>query len=298
MRIATFPVADAVKRQLVPPVAAAVVASAVAAVVAGHLAPIVRESLMVSLVYALPIHVLVTATQPAVSRIIKPGLTQDAALVGVAMGSSLAGCLVGGATLVLVGLAPRATYWSNYAFMARATMLLAAASMIAARAYGRVAVELRETKVRLRAQELSAAALASLEPVPSHQAAEPSAAPPDAARLTSRIGGRVAFVALADITHVYAEHKLTWAVARGKPYCLDEPLTGLEARLSAQGFVRIHRRALAQVRWIDEVRVGARGRLTVRLRDDRGTELPVSRARAALVRARLGVSPPSRSSSN
>ena len=166
--------------------------------------------------------------------------------------------------------------------------------MVAARVYGRVAVELHETKIRLREQEIRAAALASLEPVASDPHAEPNAGPRDAARLTSRIGGRIAFVALADITHVYAEHKLTWAVARGKPYCLDEPLTALEARLAAQGFVRIHRRALAQVRWIDEVRVGARGRLTIRLRDDRGTELPVSRARAAVVRARLGVSPPSR----
>jgi two-component system LytT family response regulator len=107
-------------------------------------------------------------------------------------------------------------------------------------------------------------------------------------RLASRLGQRICFLELANVTHVYAENKLTYAVTEGRPYSIDAPLTELEKRLDPKRFIRIHRAALVNVRWVSEVHAGLGGTLVLQLRDGTRTRLAVARSRAAEVKARLG----------
>jgi len=54
-------------------------------------------------------------------------------------------------------------------------------------------------------------------------------------------------------THFYAEEKLTYAVADGKAYCVDQSIAELEKRLDPGEFFRLHRSTLVNVAWIREV---------------------------------------------
>lgn len=108
------------------------------------------------------------------------------------------------------------------------------------------------------------------------------------ARLASRVGDRVHFVEVDRVSHFYASDKLTYASADGKSFVVDQTIAQLEATLDPSRFVRVHRSALVNVEFVDEVHAGFAGRLTVRLKDARRTELKVARDRARAFRERLG----------
>lgn len=101
------------------------------------------------------------------------------------------------------------------------------------------------------------------------------------------LGERLWFVDLADVTHFYAEDKLTYAATLQRAYCVDETLTELEQRLDPAVFVRIHRATLVNARWIADMSALPGGGLQVRLRDARQTGLTVSRDRAREFRRRM-----------
>jgi two-component system LytT family response regulator len=107
-------------------------------------------------------------------------------------------------------------------------------------------------------------------------------------RLASRLGDRICFVDLARISHIYADHKLTYAAADGKSYCLDGTLAALERRLDPRRFIRIHRGALVNTRWIQALHPDS-GQLVLELRDQSRTRLVVSKGRVANVKAQLGL---------
>jgi two-component system LytT family response regulator len=107
------------------------------------------------------------------------------------------------------------------------------------------------------------------------------------ARVASRIGDRVEFVDIADVTHFYAKDKLTFAVTPAKHHAIDLSIADLETRLPPQRWVRIHRATLLNIDAVKELYTWFGGKLVVRLKD--GTELQVARDRAADVRARLGL---------
>jgi two-component system LytT family response regulator len=106
------------------------------------------------------------------------------------------------------------------------------------------------------------------------------------ARLTSRVGGRVRLVDVAEVSHAYAEDKLTYAVAGGEPFVVDHTIRELEARLDPARFVRIHRATLVNLDHVAELYFGAGG-VWVRLRGPPPAELPVARDRVAALRERL-----------
>ncbi len=107
-------------------------------------------------------------------------------------------------------------------------------------------------------------------------------------RIASRLGNRLWFLDLAQVTHFYAEDKLTYAVWEGKAYCVDYAITDLEKKLDPKKFVRIHRSTVVNVDWIKEVASLPGGTLNVRLKDGRGTDLAVARDRAREFKARVG----------
>jgi len=107
-------------------------------------------------------------------------------------------------------------------------------------------------------------------------------------RIASRLGDRLWFLDLKQVTHFYAEDKLTFAVSEGKDYCVDYPIIELEKKLDPKKFLRIHRSTVVNVDWIREVASLPGGALNVRLKDSKGTELIVARDRARDFKARVG----------
>jgi len=100
-------------------------------------------------------------------------------------------------------------------------------------------------------------------------------------RIASRLGDRLRFIDVAQTSHFFAQDKLTYAVAEGKPHSVDYTIAELEKKLDPKKFIRIHRGTLVNVDWIKEVISAPGGSLTVILKDAHQTALPVARDRAA-----------------
>jgi two-component system, LytTR family, response regulator len=108
------------------------------------------------------------------------------------------------------------------------------------------------------------------------------------ARVASRVGDRVEFVEVAQVTHFYAKDKLTFAVTAAKHHALDLSIAELEQKLSPERWLRIHRSTLLNVDAVKELHAWFGGKLLVKLKDGQ-TELQVARERAAEVKAKLGI---------
>jgi two-component system LytT family response regulator len=107
-------------------------------------------------------------------------------------------------------------------------------------------------------------------------------------RIASRLGDRIWFLDLNDVTHFFAEDKLTYAVSDGKTYCVDHAIADLEAKLDPKKFFRIHRSTVVNLAWIKEVASLPGGMLSVRLKDTNRTDLTVARDRAREFKMRVG----------
>ena len=114
------------------------------------------------------------------------------------------------------------------------------------------------------------------------------AAPKYPERIASRLGDRIWFLDLSDITHFYAEDKLTYAVSDDKVYCVDHAIADLEKELDPRNFFRIHRSTVVNLAWIREVASLPGGMLNIRLKDTKGTDLTVARDRAREFKMRAG----------
>ena len=107
--------------------------------------------------------------------------------------------------------------------------------------------------------------------------------------LASRVGDRVQLVPVDEVSHVFARDRGTYAVTAGREHLLDVTLADLERKLDPARFLRIHRATLVNVRWIGELHSDIGGRLLLRLKDERRTDLVVSRDRVRAVKERLGL---------
>jgi two-component system LytT family response regulator len=108
-------------------------------------------------------------------------------------------------------------------------------------------------------------------------------------RVASRVGERVSFLPLEDVTHFIAQDKLTFAVANGRRHCVDQTIADLERRLDPARFLRIHRSALVNVDWIHEVNSWFAGKVVLTLKDAQHTQLTVARDRVRTLKDRLGM---------
>lgn len=108
-------------------------------------------------------------------------------------------------------------------------------------------------------------------------------------RIPIRVEERTRFLELARITHFFARDRLTYAVADNKTYCIDWTIAELEERLGGAKFVRVHRGALLNLDWLEEVIPWFTGRLIVRLKDEKHTELTVARDRVRALKERLNL---------
>lgn len=107
-------------------------------------------------------------------------------------------------------------------------------------------------------------------------------------RIASRRGDHIRFIDISRITHFYSQDKLTYAATLDECYVVDRSVGELEEELDPARFVRIHRAVLLNADFIDEIHAWFGGRLLVRLKDGKRTELTVARERVKALRERLG----------
>lgn len=107
--------------------------------------------------------------------------------------------------------------------------------------------------------------------------------------LASRVGDRIRLLPIDQVTHVIARDRATYAVTAGVEHMLDATIVEIEARLDPARFLRIHRATLVNLAWVGELHVELGGRLLVRLKDERRTELTVARDRVRVLKERLGL---------
>lgn len=107
--------------------------------------------------------------------------------------------------------------------------------------------------------------------------------------LASKTGNRVKVIDLRQVTHIFAHEKLTFAATLDRSYVIDRTIVELEGKLDPARFVRISRRAILNLDYVLELHAGFAGRMSVILKDAAKTELLASRARARLLKARLGL---------
>jgi two-component system LytT family response regulator len=107
-------------------------------------------------------------------------------------------------------------------------------------------------------------------------------------RIASRIGERVRLIELSQITHFFAQEKLTYAATADGNHTVDRTVAELEQEFDPSRFVRIHRAILLNTDFIDEIHSWFGGRLQVRLKDNKRTELTVARDRVRALKERLG----------
>lgn len=116
-----------------------------------------------------------------------------------------------------------------------------------------------------------------------------NAQPDYPARVASRIGERVELVELARVTHFYAADKLTYAATPAKNYIVDQTIQELEMKLDPRKFIRIHRAILLNLDHLHDLHSWFGGRMMARLKDEKKTELTVSRDRVKALKERLGI---------
>lgn len=108
-------------------------------------------------------------------------------------------------------------------------------------------------------------------------------------RIPSRSGERVHLLDLAAITHFFAEDKLTFAATAEKKWVVDRTIAELEQKLDARRFVRVHRSTIVNLAFVDELHPWFGGRMIVRLKTPKRTEITVSRDRLRELKERLGL---------
>ncbi len=108
-------------------------------------------------------------------------------------------------------------------------------------------------------------------------------------RMASRSGERTVIFETARVSHFIARDKLTFAVVSGHEHVIDFTLNQLEAQLDRRRFARIHRNALVNVNFVQELDAWVDGGVLVRLKDEKRTELSVARDRVRPLKERLGI---------
>jgi two-component system, LytTR family, response regulator len=108
-------------------------------------------------------------------------------------------------------------------------------------------------------------------------------------RIASRVAERTIVLDVARISHVIARDKLTFAVVDGRDHIVDYTLAQLEARLEPRRFVRVHRAAIVNAAFVEELYPGVDGGMLVRLKGPAKAEISVARDRVRELKQRLGI---------
>lgn len=107
-------------------------------------------------------------------------------------------------------------------------------------------------------------------------------------RLSSRVGSKIRIINVDEVSHFYAEDKITFAVMNtGESRPVDLSLNGLESDLDKKRFMRVHRSTIVNLDFVKEVHGWFAGKVIIRLKDDSNTELTVARSRVRRLKSAL-----------
>jgi two-component system, LytTR family, response regulator len=108
-------------------------------------------------------------------------------------------------------------------------------------------------------------------------------------RIASRVGDHTIILDVARVSHVIAKDKLTFAALGGREHIVDYTLAQLEQRLDPRRFVRVHRGAIVNVAFVDELHPDVGSGIVIRLKDEKRTAINVARDRVSYLKERLGI---------
>jgi len=111
---------------------------------------------------------------------------------------------------------------------------------------------------------------------------ETSKSGPYTGRIVFKSRGRILFLPVSDIRWISAEENYVRICTGTETHLLRETMTSLEQRLDPKIFLRVHRSAIVNLRYVKEVRSESRGDFMVHLIN--GQKLAMSRS----YRARIG----------
>lgn len=107
-------------------------------------------------------------------------------------------------------------------------------------------------------------------------------------RLPSKIGGKVQLHKVSEIPLFFVQDKLTFAQnIEGRNLPVSYSLSELENRLDKTAFFRLSRNLIINIDFIDEVKFS--GRVYIRLKNAKKTEIPVTRERIKSLKDFLGL---------
>jgi two-component system LytT family response regulator len=104
-------------------------------------------------------------------------------------------------------------------------------------------------------------------------------------RIQVRVGDKIKLVAVADVVFFLASDKYVEVHTPRETHLITKSLSKLESELPADDFARVHRSAIVNINYIDEITKGFGGSYEVRMKDSKQTRLPVSRRH----KSRLGL---------
>lgn len=108
-------------------------------------------------------------------------------------------------------------------------------------------------------------------------------------RIASRVADRTIVLDVSRVSHIVSRDKLTVATLGGREHVIDYTLAALEQRLEPRRFVRVHRAAMVNVAFVEELYPDVDGGMLLRLKDEKKTEISVARDRVRDVKERLGI---------
>jgi ABC-2 type transport system ATP-binding protein len=106
--------------------------------------------------------------------------------------------------------------------------------------------------------------------------------------IPAKLEGRVALVNPVDIMFVFAQDERAYLQTIEDRFPTQFTMSELEKRLSRSGFFRAHRGFLVNLQHVKEVIPYTRDSYSLRLKDEAGTEIPLSKSAARELRELLG----------
>jgi len=96
-------------------------------------------------------------------------------------------------------------------------------------------------------------------------------------RIQVRVGDKIRLIPVADVVYFLASEKYVEVHTQTGNHLITKSLTRLEAELPTDDFARVHRSAIVNINFIDEITKGFGGSWEVRMKDPKKSRLPVSR---------------------
>lgn len=108
-------------------------------------------------------------------------------------------------------------------------------------------------------------------------------------RLAVKVGIKYEVFDPALISAAIAEDHYTSLIIEGRKLLADDSLESIFSRLDPELFVRVHRGAVINIKFVKELKREGDRKFTVLLNDKLQTQIPVSRERLALLKKFLGI---------